>query len=126
MNVIEPILFHAKFNPLGTAICTPGSALESVTYGRLGAFIHNIGRAASRNGLAAGQTVALLVNDTILHAALAFGLMRAGIAILALKQPQIPGRIAVDAIITDRPELFAHSGRVLRADRSWVEGDGSP
>ena len=39
MNIIEPILFQCKLNPLTMAICAPGSAIESVSYGQLEAFI---------------------------------------------------------------------------------------
>ena len=79
MNIVEPILFQCKLNPFATAIATPGSGLNSIKYGHLERLIHNVARAALRTGLTPGQTVALLIEDVVLHAALALGLMRIGI-----------------------------------------------
>jgi hypothetical protein len=32
-NIVEPILFQCKLNPLATAICAPGSSAGSINYG---------------------------------------------------------------------------------------------
>ena len=61
MNVVEPILFQCKLNPLSTAICVPGSPFSPVTYGALEAFIHNVARTALKSGIAPGNVVAPLL-----------------------------------------------------------------
>jgi acyl-CoA synthetase (AMP-forming)/AMP-acid ligase II len=126
MNIIEPILFQCKLNPLTTAICTPGSAIESVNYGQLERFIHNVARNALKAGLAPSQRIGIFISENILHGALAFGLMRLGIATVSLRQPQCPKEISLDAIFTDRPQSFAgQTVNLIRIDPSWLEGDGN-
>src|SRR5437870_4919177 len=107
MNVIEPILFQCRFNPLTLAICSPGDSIESVSYGQLEKFIHNVARNALKAGFAPGERIALFVSDTILHSSLAFGLMRLGIATLSLRQPQIQDEFGLNCVLTDHPQLFA-------------------
>lgn len=126
MNIVEPILFHCKINPWDVAICVPGSPLESITYGRLEKFIHNIARAALSGDLRPGNLVAIRVSDNILHAALIFGLMRAGIASVSIGGTRIPHGISVDGIVTDAPRLFAEGQKVVAVDSSWLAGDGKP
>jgi hypothetical protein len=70
MNVLEPILFQCKLNPLALAICVPGSKIESVTYGMLEQFIYNAARTAIKAGIAPGNVVATYINDTVLHTSL--------------------------------------------------------
>jgi acyl-CoA synthetase (AMP-forming)/AMP-acid ligase II len=127
MNIVEPILYQCKLNPFATAIATPGSGLNSIKYGHLERLIHNVARAALRNGLAPGQTVALLIEDAILHAALALGLMRVGIATMSLAEGRVPEHLTADVVITDSPQLFAgQSQSVIAANASWLQGEGTP
>jgi long-chain acyl-CoA synthetase len=124
VNIVEPILYQCKLNPWDVAICVPGSPLESITYGRLEKFIHNIARTALGGDLRPGHVVALHVRDVILHAALIYGLARAGMASVSLRDTTIPGGISVDAIITDAPRLFPPGQKVIVVDSTWLMGDG--
>lgn len=124
MNIVEPILYHCKLNPWDVAICVPGSALESITYGRLEKLIHNVARTALSGDLRPRNVVALSVNDVIVHAALIYGLARAGITTLSLHGTNVPKNIPIDAIVTDAPQLFSQAPKVIRVDPTWLAGDG--
>jgi long-chain acyl-CoA synthetase len=124
VNIVEPILYQCKLNPWDVAICVPGSALESITYGRLEKFIHNIARTALGGDLRPGHVVALHVRDVILHGALIYGLARAGMATVSLRDTTIPHGISVDAIVTDAPRLFPPGQKVIVVDSTWLMGDG--
>src|SRR4051812_43466435 len=125
MNIIEPILFQCKLNPLTTALCAPGSQISSISYAQLETYIHNVAQNALKAGLAPGQRVGIYVAENILHGALAFGLMRLGIATISLRQPQCPKEISADAVLTDSPQSFAgQTVSIIRIDPSWIEGDG--
>jgi fatty-acyl-CoA synthase/O-succinylbenzoic acid--CoA ligase len=126
MNVVEPILFQCRLNPLTPAICTPGSQFESVNYDTLGKLIHNAAQAALKSGIAPGQVVALFVRDTILHAALVFGLMRFGAVTVSLRSPRVPAGINADVILTDAPQLFSDPATILNVDHGWLAGSGAP
>jgi acyl-CoA synthetase (AMP-forming)/AMP-acid ligase II len=126
MNIVDPILYQCRVNPLVTAICTPGANVASINYATLARSIHSAARSALKAGLAPGQTAALLIVDTVLHAAVAFALMRLGIATVSLTRPQIPKGIAVDAILTDRPTLnWQPSDRTIAISYDWINGDGA-
>jgi acyl-CoA synthetase (AMP-forming)/AMP-acid ligase II len=126
MNIVEPILFQCKLNPLTPAICTPGSQISSVNYGTLGALIHNAAQSALKSGIAPGQIVALFVRDTILHAALMFGLMRFGVVTVSLRSARVPAGINADVILTDAPQRFTETATILNVDHGWLAGDGTP
>src|SRR5437899_7320706 len=120
MNIVDPILYQCKMNPLVTAICTPGSDNPSVNYVTLEKFIHNAHRSALKAGLAPGQVVALFVGDTALHAALVLGLMRLGLATVSLTRPRVPKELAVDAVLSDGAEVQgAGTERTIRVDVDW-------
>jgi acyl-CoA synthetase (AMP-forming)/AMP-acid ligase II len=125
MNIVEPVLFQCKLNPLTTAICVPGSPLGPITYGALEGFIHNVARTALKSGIAPGTVVATFINDTVLHTAIVLGLMHAGITTLSLRGPRVPQGINADVVLTDLPGRFAGEATVLTVDRSWLEGDGA-
>ena len=125
MNIVEPILFQSKLSPFTTAICVPGSKFDSVRYGMLEAFIHNVARTALKSGIVPGNIVATHINDTILHTAFVLGLMHAGATTLSLRGPKPVAGITPDVILTDVPGNVANSGTVLAVDQSWLEGDGA-
>jgi acyl-coenzyme A synthetase/AMP-(fatty) acid ligase len=126
MNIVDPILYQSRINPLVTAICIPGANVASINYATLARSIHNAARSALKAGLAPGQTAALFIVDTLLHAAVAFALMRLGIATVSLTRPQGPKGIAVDAILTDRPTLsWQPSDRTIAISYDWINGDGA-
>jgi acyl-CoA synthetase (AMP-forming)/AMP-acid ligase II len=126
MNIVDPILFQCRTNPLVTAICMPGANVASVNYATLGLSIHSAARSVLKAGLAPGQTAALLIVDTVLHAAVAFALMRLGIATVSLTRPHVPKGLVVDAILTDRPTLnWQPSDRIIAINYDWINGDGA-
>jgi acyl-CoA synthetase (AMP-forming)/AMP-acid ligase II len=124
MNVVEPVLFQCKLNPLTTAICVPGSRLDSITYGALESYIHNVARKAVKAGIAPGQIVATYVHDALLHTILVLGLMHMGAASLSLRDRRPIAGITPDVLITDVPDQMHGVANVLTADYSWLEGDG--
>jgi acyl-CoA synthetase (AMP-forming)/AMP-acid ligase II len=125
MNILEPILFQCKLNPLALAICVPGSKLESVTYGMLEQFIYNAARTAIKSGIAPGNVVATYINDTVLHTSLVLGLMHVGAVTVSLRGPQPVAGIVPDFILTDVPGSISGDATVLNVDQSWLEGDGA-
>jgi long-chain acyl-CoA synthetase len=126
MNLVESILYQSKLTPFATAIATPGSGISSVKYGQLEKLIHNVARAAIKASLAPGETAAILIADPILHATVILGLMRIGVATMSMAEPSLPEGIAVDAVLTDAPQLFAGAGNVLAVNAAWLQGDGTP
>ena len=126
MNIVEPILFQCKLNPLTLPICAPGSEISSVNYGTLEKLIHNAAQTALQSGIAPGQIVAVFVRDTILHASLSYGLMRIGAVVVSLLSAKVPEAIHADVILTDIPQRFTESATILAVDHSWIAGDGTP
>jgi acyl-coenzyme A synthetase/AMP-(fatty) acid ligase len=125
MNVLEPIFFQCKINPLTTAICVPGSSLGSVTYAQLEKIVNNVAHTASKSGLAPGNLVAIQVADIVLHVSLLLGLMHFGAATLTLKGAEAPQGAVPDVILTDVPGRFSGQSTVMSVDQSWIEGDGA-
>ena len=126
MNIVDPILYQCRVNPLVTAICMPGANVASINYATLERSIHSAARFALKTGLAPGQTAALFIVDTVLHAAVAFALMRLGIATVSLTRPHVPKGIGVDAILTDRPTLnWQPSDRTIAISYDWITSDGA-
>ncbi len=124
MNIVEPIFFQCKLNPLAAAVCVPGSKYGTVSYGLLEQFIYNAANAALTAGIVRGQLVAIYLNDTVLHTALILGLMHIGAATLSLRDPKaIPG-INPDVILTDVPGRFSGNVTVVAVDPSWLESGG--
>jgi len=126
MNLVEPILFQAKLNPMALAICVPGSKLESVSYGELERFMYNVARNALKSGLGPGNLAAIYVSDTILHTAIVLGLMYVNVATLSLREPKGVSGIAPDFVLTDVPGRFSGKATVVAVDQSWLEGDVLP
>jgi acyl-CoA synthetase (AMP-forming)/AMP-acid ligase II len=126
MNIVEPVLFQCRLNPLATAICVPGSHYGPVAYRTLERFIHNVARNAVRSGIAPKSLVGIYVNDTVLHAALALGLMHIGAATLSLRSPTPTPGLVPDVILTNLPGQFSGGTTVLNVDESWLDdGDDS-
>ena len=123
MNIVDPILFHCRTQPEALAIAAPG--IDMVTYGRLEAVANNIARRVLAEGLGPGNTVAILVHQPIVHAALIIALARLGIVSASLAMRQIPKGLSFDAVLTDGGPALPEC-RTLRMDPGWAVGDGSP
>jgi acyl-CoA synthetase (AMP-forming)/AMP-acid ligase II len=125
MNVVEPILFQCRLNPLATAVCVPGSHYGPISYGMLERLTLNVARNAVRSGITPHSLVGIYVNDTVLHAALALGLMYMGAATVSLRGPgPIPG-ISPDAVLTNTRGQVFDGRKVLNVDESWLDGGGA-
>jgi acyl-CoA synthetase (AMP-forming)/AMP-acid ligase II len=125
MNIVEPILFQCKLNPLAMAICVPGSKYGSVNYGMLDRFIHNAARTALKSGIAPRTLVATYIKDTVLHTSLTLGLMHVGVTTLSLRGPKPVAGITPDVILTDAPGKISGGVTVLGVEQSWLEDDGA-
>lgn len=125
VNIVEPFLYQCRHNAHVAALCVPGAPDALISYGRLARVMHNISRTAFRLGLAPGNIVVVFVNDPILHAAIILGLARIGVVTLSGRNPRLPSELPIDALITD--SFFPYQAkRVIRADPTWTEGDGTP
>jgi acyl-CoA synthetase (AMP-forming)/AMP-acid ligase II len=124
MDVISPILFHARHNPQALALCAPG--VDLVTYGQLEKSINNIGRRARSLGLAPGQVVGVLLpKHPVIHAVLILGLARLGVVTVSVGPRKPPDSLRLDAIVCDGPHPHVNA-RTIPFDPSWLAGDGRP
>ncbi len=126
MNIVEPILAQARYQPHAVAICVPGERHAIVTYAQVAAIIHDIARHAFEIGLRPGDTVVIFVDDGIMHALLILGLAKAGVVTISGRNPELPREIKIDMIISDPGRTFSGGYRVVPIDASWMQGDGTP
>jgi fatty-acyl-CoA synthase len=126
MSILDPILFQCRINPDCGAICVPGATPPVITYGQLERLINNVGRMAVSLGFAPGQIVGILVKDKIFHVALILGLTRIGVVTFTCRGPSPPKELGVSAVITDSSQPFTNAGSIVRADGTWLMGDGRP
>jgi acyl-CoA synthetase (AMP-forming)/AMP-acid ligase II len=126
MNIFDAFLIQGRHQPTALAICTPGTGLDRVSYGRLAEFVHNVGQHALAAGLKPKDTVAIFARDMILHWALVLGLGRIGIVTLSGLDPALPGGFRIDAVLSDVLARYPHAQRVIPVDAGWLEGDGKP
>ena len=126
MNIVEPILFHARYNPGAVAVCTPGTSPPLLTYGELEGWTNNISRIAVSLDLARGQIVAVYVAEKILHLAIVLALARMGIPTISPRSPVLPKALDITAAITDRIAQFENAKRVIVTDSSWKRSHERP
>jgi acyl-CoA synthetase (AMP-forming)/AMP-acid ligase II len=124
MNVVDPILFQARYQPESPALCAQG--IDVVTYGRLVAHMNNVARRALATDLKPGEVAALSITDPMLHAILILGLTRAGIVPVSVGMHKPPAGLKIDAVLTNTNYPFAKTTRHIGIDRSWLMGDGRP
>jgi len=124
MNVVDPILFQAKFQPEAPALCAQG--IDVVSYARLVAQINNVARRALASGLERGSVAALSIEQPLLHAALILGLTHAGIVPVSVAMYRPPAGLKIDAVLRNTDYPFAPEARHVTVDHSWLMGDGAP
>ena len=125
MNIVDPILFQCKYNPLAAAISAPGQNMGLISYGRLETSINNVGRRAVALGLRRGHIVGILVEDRILNAAICLSLAALGVATFQSRGFDPPAELQVEAVLTDRQIPPSRLGKqIIFVDRDWLEGDG--
>jgi acyl-CoA synthetase (AMP-forming)/AMP-acid ligase II len=126
MNIVEPILFQCKSQPLALAVHAPGTLFNQVSYGELEKMIHNVGRRAREQGLARGNVAALFIRDPILHVAVILGLTKIGVVTVTGRDLELPKELSVDATLADFSLSGSSAGRVILVDKDWTAGDGAP
>jgi acyl-CoA synthetase (AMP-forming)/AMP-acid ligase II len=123
MNIVEPILFQARYQPEVPALCALGN--DIVTYARLRTQMNNVARRALSCGLKRGSVVALSIDQPLLHAAVILGLTQAGIVPVSVVMQRVPAGLKIDAIIGNTDYPHAREVRHLPFDFSWIVGDGA-
>lgn len=123
MNIIEPILFQCRWQPLALALCAPGTIFNSVTYERLERFIHNVSRKAEQHGLTRGNIVALFIKDPILHSIVILGLSKLGVVTLSARETRLPNELHADAVLVDSSYPSGGHYRTIIVDKSWADED---
>src|SRR6185436_1532193 len=121
MNLVDQILFQGRYHPPAAAICAPGKGIGLVSYGRLELYINNISAKLLALGLSRGDVVAIVVSDTVLHAAIILALMRLGIVSLSPPGGIVPSGLNIGMVIADETPTVLETTRVAPADQSWVE-----
>jgi acyl-coenzyme A synthetase/AMP-(fatty) acid ligase len=124
MNIIEPILFHAKCQPEAPALCSQGN--DVVSYARLVVQMGIVASRAMSLGIKRGDIVALSIDEPLLHAAIILGLTQAGVITVSVGGHKPPAGLKVDAVISSRPYPFAPEARHLIPDFSWMTASSSP
>lgn len=124
MNLVDPILFQSRFQPMAPAIILAGDH-PPITYAQLGRFIHSVSRKAHKHGLIPGQVVALLVNDPILHIAFVLGLTKLGAVTVSGHQLELPPVLRADAVLSDTP-LPSAAAPVTKIGWDWLRDDYTP
>ncbi|MGB6537311.1 MAG: class I adenylate-forming enzyme family protein [Xanthobacteraceae bacterium] len=124
MNIVEPILFHAKNRPEAPALCTPGD--DVITYARLAARMNNVARRAIAAGLKRGNVVALSIPDQLTHSVVILGLTQMGIIPISVGMRRPPAGLRIDAVLGTTHYPFAPQALHLPLDFSWIMGDGRP
>jgi acyl-CoA synthetase (AMP-forming)/AMP-acid ligase II len=124
MNIVEPILFHAKIQPEAPALCSQGN--DVISYARLVVQMGTVARRAMSLGIKPGDIVALSIDEPLLHAAIILGLAQAGIITVSVAGHKPPAGLRVDAVISSRPYPFAPEARHLILDFSWMTTSGGP
>ena len=97
MNIVEPILFQALYQPEAPALCAQG--IDVVSYARLAAQMHNVARHAMAYGLRRGNVVALSTDQPLLHAAVILGLTQVGIIPISIGMQKPPAGLKIDAVL---------------------------
>jgi len=124
MNVVEPILFQAKYQPEAPALCAQG--IDVVSYARLAAQMNNIAHRAAAHGLRRGDIVALSTDDALLHAAVILGLTQAGMVPVSVGMHRPPAGLKLDAVLESADYPFAPDAKHWPLDHSWIMGGGAP
>jgi acyl-CoA synthetase (AMP-forming)/AMP-acid ligase II len=124
MNIVEPIVFHAKIQPEAPALCTPGN--DVVTYAALAAQMNNVARRAISVGLSRGSIVALSIPDQLTHSVVILGLTQVGIIPVSVGMQKPPGGLKIDAVLSTTNYPFAAQAPHHPFDFTWIMGDGRP
>ena len=123
MNIVEPILFQAKYQPGAPALCAQG--IDVISYERLIAQMNNVARRALAGGLKRGDVAALSIEDPLLHAVLILGLAQVGIVTVSVGMHKPPDGLKLHTVIKNTKYAHAQQVRHLAMDHGWLMGDGA-
>jgi acyl-coenzyme A synthetase/AMP-(fatty) acid ligase len=123
MNIIDPILFQARYQPGAPALCALGKHV--ISYAVLRSQMNNIARRAMACGLKRGSIVALSIDEPLQEAALILGLTQIGVITVSVGMLP-PAELEIDAVIGATKQPFAPAAQHLPYDDSWIAGDGAP
>ena len=123
MNIVEPILFQARYQPAAPALCAQGH--DVISYARLVAQMNGLARRALSLGLGSGNVVALSLEEPLLHCVFILGLTQVGIIPVSVAGHKPPPGLKVDAVIASQPYPFAPEAKHVICDASWLAGDAS-
>jgi acyl-CoA synthetase (AMP-forming)/AMP-acid ligase II len=118
MNIVEPILFQAKYHPEAPALGAQG--IDIVSYARLAAQMESIARRAQAGGLQPGAVVALSIDQPLWHAAAILGLTHAGMVPVSVGMHRPPAGLKIDAVIANTRYPFVPEARRLPFDPGWL------
>jgi acyl-CoA synthetase (AMP-forming)/AMP-acid ligase II len=124
MNIVEPILFQARYRPEAPALCAQG--VDVIGYARLAAQMNNVARRAMSSGMTRGSVVALSIDDPLLHAAVILGLTQIGVIPVSVAMQKPPPGLKIDTVLSSADYPFAPQAKHLPIDRWWIMGDGAP
>jgi acyl-CoA synthetase (AMP-forming)/AMP-acid ligase II len=124
MNIVEPILFQARYQPEAPALCAQG--IDVISYARLVAQMSNIARRAMSFGLKRGNVVIVSIDEPMLHAAVILGLTQVGIIPVSLVMKRPSAGLKIDAVISNAGYPFAPEAQHLIIDFSWIMGNSGP
>ncbi|MGC1777866.1 MAG: class I adenylate-forming enzyme family protein [Xanthobacteraceae bacterium] len=124
MNIVEPILFQARYQPEAPALCAQG--IDVVSFSQLCTQMNNVARRATASGLKRGSVVALSIDQPLLHAAVILGLSQAGIIPMSIAMQKPPVGLKIDAVISNTDYPFASAAPRLPLAYSWIMGEGAP
>jgi acyl-coenzyme A synthetase/AMP-(fatty) acid ligase len=123
MNIIDPILFQARYQPGAPALCALGKHV--ISYAVLRNQMNNVARRAIACGLKRGSIVALSIDEPLQEAALILGLTQIGVITVSVGMLP-PAELKIAAVIGATKQPFAPAAQHLPLDDSWIAGDGAP
>lgn len=126
LNITEPILAQARYQPHAVGLCLPGEPHAVITYAQIASLMAGIASQAGSVGLKAGDVVVIFMDDYIMHSLLILGLSYAGIVTISGRNPNLPNDFKIDAIVTEPGRTFAGGRRVITVDQTWLRNDVSP
>lgn len=125
MNITDPLFLHCRGKPADVALAAPGTALNLMSYARLGRAIDNVCRRIIAAGFEPGQRVAVFIDDPLLHAIVLLALTRLGIVTISGRNRDFSWRFEIDAVIADASFPFPVQ-RIILADPEWITGSDRP
>ena len=127
MNIVDPILFQCTLQPKAAALCSPGTGIGLVSYGRLAEMIQAVCGHLTRVGLRRGRVAAVSIKDPIFLTVVTLALARLGVVTVSRYDERVLDTIRVDALIADKPPGRARIDQIILVDLSWTKvSEGLP